>query len=321
MYKQFKRVAIAATLLASANAHSMESLATLFSSTLPACVQETSILSMRQKITQLIYNQSEKQALDDAILTPQLEAFIKRFKESLQHHVEKGTPLKHMALFGNYGHGKTFIAKRLAQIACTYGFEYIYLSAYHFLKFEPKEALDQLEELSCFAQQYPKKIMIIIDDAEDWKFHPQIYPSLFVPRPLGFPHSYDKNNFFVLALKCNPNNLWFNAEDTCFLGLPTLMQLLGAITAHVKKELIDCTDPKITIEQDALNKDALTKLANVAYENDFTFLDVTRLIRDFQLEALTSLNRTLTRDIISREVKKHIEKMDRPYEVHKSKLV
>ncbi len=115
-------------------------------------------------IKSLIYGTEQvESSLSDVILKPELAQRADETVQTLKNTVKNGGFLKHTMLWGQPGTGKTMLAMRMARSS---GLEYIYFSASSLEQLSTEEASKQLVQLFRYAISSPKKLMIIIDEAE-----------------------------------------------------------------------------------------------------------------------------------------------------------
>ena len=130
---------------------------------LPQLAEETSLVSSKQKMVNWLTGAKLESSLSDVILAPEIAAQINTVSESLGNIVKNNSYLPNIMLWGPPGTGKTMVAKRLAR-SC--GLDYIYFAASSLDKFSLEDALKNIADLFEAAKRNPKKLMVIIDEAE-----------------------------------------------------------------------------------------------------------------------------------------------------------
>lgn len=127
---------------------------------IPTLAQKTSIKPLGSYFS----GESEEPVhLSDLVLEPGLQARVKTLANAITNTVKNSSFFRHMLFHGPAGTGKTMMAMALAHDC---GLEYIYFSGSKLEMYSTEEALKQLVGLFEYAKSYPKKLMIIIDEAD-----------------------------------------------------------------------------------------------------------------------------------------------------------
>lgn len=131
---------------------------------IPPLAQKTSIKSFGQKFIHYFYPpREEKSTLDDVILEPHLAERVRSLTASIRNTAMNDGYFRHYLLYGPPGTGKTLLAMSMAQDS---GLEFIYFAASKLELYSIEEGTKQLVHLFEYAKRYPKKCMIIMDEAE-----------------------------------------------------------------------------------------------------------------------------------------------------------
>lgn len=130
---------------------------------LPQLAEETSLVGRKQKMVNWLTGAKLESNLSDVILAPEIAAQIETVSGSLGNIVKNNSYLPNIMLWGPPGTGKTMVAKRLAR-SC--GLDYIYFAASSLDKFSLEDALKNIADVFEAAKRNPKKVMVIIDEAE-----------------------------------------------------------------------------------------------------------------------------------------------------------
>ena len=132
---------------------------------LPALALKTSIRSWTERIKDFFI--SEDRIVPDRsqiILNQDLTDRTKLLTQSIINAAEQDTPFTHCLMYGPSGTGKTLLANVMAYES---GLEYIYVNVDSLQRYSAEEGCEHLRYLFEYAQAYPKKVMIIMDDGID----------------------------------------------------------------------------------------------------------------------------------------------------------
>lgn len=210
----------------------------------PSLAQETSLLTADEKVAQMIYGKKVLSAsIKDVVLEKNLEERIAIVADSVKQAATTGNFLPNVLFYGPPGTGKTMIAQRIARSS---GIEYIYFAASALEQFTLEEALIKLTELFEFAKHSDKKLMIIIDEAEN----------LFADRTKGLPEKTAKmlthlltytgteSRDYMVVLLTNLPSLLDSAvlsrmDQQIEIAAPALEQRIGILNKYITELLIE----------------------------------------------------------------------------------
>jgi SpoVK/Ycf46/Vps4 family AAA+-type ATPase len=297
--------------------------------------EKTSLHFGWQKVKDIIYGKPEVESdLKDVVLEPELAARINELVEGLKNTVANGAFLKNVLLYGPPGTGKTMCAMRVAH-SC--GLEFIYFSASALESLSLEEGLRQLTELFRFAQNSPKKLMIIIDEAEKL-FANRKRPggisdktSSLLTHVLTYTGT-ETRDYMVVALTNLPEHLdaafLSRCDDRIRIGLPGPDERRDILQKNIEKELIKgehLRPPVISafsynywfgpthmikqlkIQNDTFTDEYIDHLRDTT--EGFTGRDLKKMVGQMYTSGCATADCTLTREIVDRVVRiKKLEK-------------
>lgn len=218
------------------------------------------------------------------------------------------------------------LAKRIARSS---GLDYIYFAGGAALEqLKTKDALAQLTELFEFAKRSPKKLMIIIDEAEvllaDRRKPLHDKTRKLVNLVLGYTGT-EQSNYVVVALTNMPEELdkaFINrCDEEVEFVVPSPTERLRILELYVNKFLIarlndskpsfiarlfgaKARTKKLSIEQGALSKEILAEIAQQL--DGFVGRDISKLVIGILAKAYASANGRITKDMVNLVVKRKI---------------
>ncbi len=268
----------------------------------------------------------EDSAIGDVILEPGLAQEINEITKSLKNIVINGGYFDHLMLWGQPGTGKTMLAMRMAR-SC--GLEYIYFTASNLEPMTTEEASAEVVQLFRYAMSSPRKLMIIIDEAElllgdrgraDVTDKKRTLLNLI----LGYTGT-ESRDYMVTVLTNRPEDIDEAFLSRCGMriqiGAPAKAERRAIVQSYVDKILIKASNlrpeqvsplsPKYwfgktelkappAIEEGALSEEALDALAERL--DGFVGRDISKLIFRIQAAAFASDDNKITTALINRAV-------------------
>jgi ATPase family AAA domain-containing protein 3A/B len=278
-------------------------------------------------VKSLIYGTAvEDSSLSDVILKPELAAEANDITKSLKNIVMNGGYFDNLMLWGQPGTGKTMLAMRMAR-SC--GLEYIYFTASNLEPFSTEEASAQIVQLFRYAQNSPRKIMIIIDEAEALlgsRSRPDMTDKkrTLLNLVLGYTGT-ESRDYMVTVLTNRPQDIDEAFLSRCGMriqiGAPDKTERLAIIKSYVDKILRKASNlrpekpsvlsPKYwfgkqeqklppTIEDGALSEEALEALSDRL--DGFVGRDISKLIFRIQGTAFTTEDNMITAALVKKAV-------------------
>ncbi len=295
---------------------------------IPTIAEETSLVSVKDKIINYLKGQKAESNINDVILESNLADRISRIATSVKNTVSNGGYFRHILFYGPPGTGKTMLAKRIARSS---GLEYIYFAGGSALDQLPiEDALARLVELFEFAKRSSKKLMIIIDEAEVLLANRSKNLSDKTRKLLNLILGYtgtETNNFIIVALTNRPEDLddafLSRCDEQIEIGAPAPEQRLEILQSYIKKFLTSRTkeQPKpslfvrllgannppkpIKIEKDALTQEVIEDIAQRL--EHFVGRDISKLVISIQSEAYATPQCLITKEIVDRVVQQKID--------------
>lgn len=131
---------------------------------IPPLAQKTSIRGWTSGIKNIfVYEDRTMPERSQVMLNDTLRNRIEVLTKSIINAAKNDTFFRHYLFYGPPGTGKTMIAMAMAHEA---GLEYIYFSAATLDQYSLEEGVKQIRHLFEYAKAYPKKLMIIMDEAD-----------------------------------------------------------------------------------------------------------------------------------------------------------
>ncbi len=301
----------------------------------PTLAQETSLLSMKEKIGQFVFGAKvQPNKISDVIMTPEIEHQMTVIDGALKKAVSTDDLLFNMLIWGPPGTGKTMMAQRLARSS---GLDFIYFSGSSLDQFSLEEALIKLHELFEYPKKTGKKVVIIIDEAE----------RLLGKRSPGMPEKTAKiltdiltylgsetSDYMAIALSNRPEDLDEAFLSRCdyrlYVGAPDQNQRARIIKKYATDYLFNTPpvtrvptlaarlwnkiskpklQPRIAIAPDALD-DAMIEA--IARQTDgFVGRDLSKMVFEMRRCAQVSADKTLTKEmvntVVARKIKEHAQ--------------
>lgn len=278
-------------------------------------------------IKSLLYGTArEESALSDVILKPDLADEINEISKSLKNIVINGGYFDNLMLWGQPGTGKTMLAMRMAR-SC--GLEYIYFAASNLEPFSTEEASAQLVQLFRYAQSSPRKLMIIIDEAEvllgsRGKADMTDKKRTLLNLVLTYTGT-ESRDYMVTVLTNRPEDIDEAFLSRCGMriqiGAPDKNERRAILQSYVNKILVNASNlkpekPSVlsgkywfgkhdqaappTIEDGALSGEALDALSDRL--EGFVGRDISKLIFRIQGAAFTTEDNRITKALINKAV-------------------
>ena len=296
----------------------------------PTLAQETSLLTMNEKIQMWLYNSAPDRSMDDVVFEPVIAAHMNQIADSVKTTVENNDFFSHMLLYGPPGTGKTLVAKT---IASTTGLEYIYFAASSLEQFTEDEALSKLTQLFEFAKNSKKKLMIVIDEAEILFANRAHKMSDKTRKLLTHILTYtgtETRDFMMVLLTNRPQDLDEAALSRCDhkieIAAPGYEQRKGIVKLYLNKILVKASIIKpeatklekaknyvlnirnskpIFIQPELINDSLIEEITKKT--DGFVGRDISKLMISILANVRTSKARILTKEIIDAVVKQKVE--------------
>lgn len=289
---------------------------------MPALVEDrdTSIRSWSSMVKNLfVYEEKPVIKRDEVIFNDRLKAHTDILTRSIISAAENDAYFRHYLFYGPPGTGKTMLAKAMALEA---GLEYMYFPAPNLEEYSLEEGIKQIRHLFEYARAYPKKLMIIIDEA-DAVFAKRNSCSHTMRAFLNLILAYmgtEQNNFIVIAITNRPVDF-----DSAALSRFGEKLKIGSPEFNERKEIFTQYAHKYFIQSNELRKDnrsffqrflsprpktrlPLSVADDVFTEETFNTLaeqseglagrDISDVMLAVQNAAYGMLDRTITQDII-----------------------
>ncbi len=274
---------------------------------------------------------NEESSLSDVILKPELAEEINEVTKSLKNIVANGGYFDNLMLWGQPGTGKTMLAMRMAR-AC--GLEYIYFTAGNLEPFSTEEASAQLVQLFRYAQNSPKKLMIIIDEAEKLlgsrgRGDVSDKKSTLLNLVLGYTGT-ESRDYMVTVMTNRPEDIDEAFLSRCGMriqiGAPDKTERRAILQTYVDKFLIKASNLKPekpsplsakywfgkeqkvtppTVEEGALSEETLDALSQRL--DGFVGRDISKLVIQIQGAALATEDNRITSALVNRQVDRFIK--------------
>ncbi len=110
-----------------------------------------------------VYEEKKFPVRSDVVLTEHLKERFAKLSHAITNAAKNDVNFRHYLLYGPPGTGKTMMAKAIAQEA---GLEHMYFSAANLEQYSLEEGVQQIRHLFEYAKSYPKKLMVIMDEAD-----------------------------------------------------------------------------------------------------------------------------------------------------------
>ena len=210
---------------------------------LPPLAQKTSIRSWTGTVKDFfVYEDKTVPPRSEVILSDDLKGYTEVLTQSIINAAQNDTFFSHYLFYGPPGTGKTMLAMAMAQEA---GLEYIYFSAGDLKQYSLEEGIKQVRHLFEYAKAYPKKLMIIMDEADDI-FTTRGSASERALTLLNLILTYtgtEQSDFMVIALT-NRTEVFDSAGLSRFgekieIGAPGLQERKRMFAQYAQKYLID----------------------------------------------------------------------------------
>jgi len=294
---------------------------------IPTIAEETSLVSIKEKISNFLARRKLESDISDVVLEKNLAERVSKIASTVKNTVANAGFFQHMLFYGPPGTGKTMLAKRIARSS---GLEYIYFAGGSALEqLETEAALSRLTELFEFAKRSPKKLMIIIDEAEvllaDRSKKLSDKTRKLLNLVLGYTGT-EQSNFIVVALTNLPKDLdaafLSRCDEQIEIGVPGPEERVKILELYVSKLLMSrvaiqarpslfarlfgakVAPKRLTVETDALSKDALAEIAQKL--DGFVGRDISKLVISLQSQAYASATGRITKQMVEDVVKQKV---------------
>ena len=210
---------------------------------LPPLARETSLRSWTDSVKGIfVYEEKIIPPRSEVILNDYLKVRTEVLTQSIINAAANDTFFRHYLFFGPPGTGKTMLAKSMAVES---GLEYIIISGADLNQYSLEEGIKQIRHLFEFAKACPKKLMIVIDEADDLFAHRETCADktrTFLNKILTYTGT-EQSDFMVLALSNRPR-AFDKASLSRFgeklkIGAPELTERKLIFAQYAQKYLID----------------------------------------------------------------------------------
>lgn len=295
---------------------------------IPKLAQDTSLLTFRERITKYLgfHKKEEPLKTGDLVFNPEFKRRINLLTASIRKTVENDGYFRNLLFYGLPGTGKTLTAKTIAKNS---GLDYIYFASSDLAKLTVKDALNQVRELFECAKRSPKKLMIIIDEAELlFADRDNSETDSQMKKVLNLILTYtgtESKDYFVAALTNRPqdfdNATISRSDEKIEFPLPNYDDIKSMLALYVKKLLLvqpvikptfyeklfgKKRQPKgISIEPTALNLQAIESIAKKL--TGFVGRDISKLIIAIKAEAYATQGLRITKKLVTEVVDRKIQ--------------
>ncbi len=217
---------------------------------IPPLAEKTSIRSWSSRLKDVfVHEERLMPERSHVILNDELSKHIEMLTKSVINTAKNDTLFRHYLFYGPPGTGKTMIAMAMANEA---GLEYMYFSAAALNKFSLEEGVKQINHLFEFAKAYPKKLMIIMDEADSIFAHRDTCPDktrTFLNQILTYTGT-EQNNYVVIAMTNRPKD--FDSAALSRFGEKIKIDAPGH---EERKKIFTHYGQKYFFDSHALNRD------------------------------------------------------------------
>jgi len=302
----------------------------------PTLAQETSMLSLSEKISQFIFGRKvESTKVSDVILTPELEKQMAIISEALKKSVETDDFLPNILLWGPPGTGKTMVAARLARSS---GMHYHIFPASSLDKYSVEQALLKLQELFEDAKKKGVKLVIVIDEAEKLFANRENNVSDKTGKMLTQLLAYtgtETTDFSVIAMTNRPQDLDEAFLSRCdyqlHIAAPDQTQRERILKKYMTDYLLTTPpatrvptafgrlanmivkpkpQPRIGVAADAVNDAMIQEIARKI--DGYVGRDISKMVFEMRRIARISPGKTLSKamveEVVDRKIKEHNQK-------------
>lgn len=173
---------------------------------IPPLCTETSIHGWGDSVKGFfVYEDKSVPGRDQVILNEALQKRFEKLSYAITNAAKNDVFFRHYLFYGPPGTGKTMIAKAIAQEA---GLEYMYFSAANLEQYSLEEGIQQISHLFEYAKAFPKKLMIIMDEADSIFAHRDTASDkarTFLNKILTYTGT-EQNNYIVIAITNRPQD-------------------------------------------------------------------------------------------------------------------
>jgi len=152
-----------------------------------------------------VYEEARTPSRSQVILSDELHQRFEKLSHAITNAAKNDVNFRHYLFYGPPGTGKTMMAKAIAQEA---GLEYMYFSAANLEQYSLEEGVQQICHLFEYAKAYPKKLMIIMDEADCIFAHRDTASDkarTFLNKILTYTGT-EQNNYVVIAITNRPKD-------------------------------------------------------------------------------------------------------------------
>lgn len=196
-----------------------------------------------------VYEDTKVPDRSQVILSDHLQKRFEKLSFAITNASKNDVNFRHYLFYGPPGTGKTMIAKAIAQEA---GLEYMYFSAANLEQYSLEEGVQQIRHLFEYAKAYPKKLMIIMDEADSIFAHRDTASDkarTFLNKILTYTGT-EQNSYIVIAITNRPKD--FDEAALSRFGVKIKVDAPGS---EERKKILVQYAHKYFIESHTVNRD------------------------------------------------------------------
>jgi ATPase family AAA domain-containing protein 3A/B len=173
---------------------------------IPPLCTETSIHGWGSSVKSFfVYEDVLMPSRDQVVFNQILQNRFEKLSYAITNVAKNDVNFRHCLFYGPPGTGKTMVAKAIAKEA---GLEYMYFSAANLEQYPLEEGIKQIIHLFEYAKAFPKKLMIIMDEADSIFAHRDSSSDktrTLLNKILTYTGT-EQNNYVVIAITNRPQD-------------------------------------------------------------------------------------------------------------------